>query len=345
MLGYLIGEGLVAIMLSVGGILLGIGIALDDSKLKTFSKMLLLNTLINGAILGSLVVAFSPGGFINGIMGSITSTVSSQYSCPSYMQYNNAICFSYQYLIGTSPINIGGSNYPTIFDSAFGMLASSSLLYSSLGILGSINLNLGIISFGVSSALKPIMTGLGYAIDLLSISLIGIETQGYLLNFISIVAVPIMLPVGIVLRTFYFTQRIGGAIMAISIGLFAIFPMTYVMDAMMVNSYGAMASAPALSQISSSANGAISSISSSASLYGNNQNHNFNAIISDVTTLVSGLVNQFQNIISQLEAFLAIVIIESIILPIFSLAITVISIREIARILGSEVSFGRLYYV
>jgi hypothetical protein len=344
-IGYDIALAILAIMISAGGMILGIGYALDDKRIKEFGKSELYNTIISGVILGSLLAGFSPNGIVTHAINGITSGSATGFTCPLEMSYNSAICFAYNYVAGVSYVNIGGSSYPTVLDSTLVVLAPLSLLYTGLSILGSIQLNLGIINFGLSSSLKPLLTPIGYSINALSLSLIGIEVQGALLMFVSATALPILMPVGIVLRTLYFTRRLGGAIIAISIGLFAVFPLSYVLGATLVNTYSSAFSAGNVTNYISNAQGVQAGVLSQISTYQSQSHPSPVSAFNYITGILSGLLNGFGQFLNGLEAYISMLIIQVFFLPAFGLIITTISIREMARILGSEVHFGRLYII
>ena len=78
---YEISLGLIAIMLAVSGMILGLGYATDDKKLKEFGREELLQSLINGAIVGALLVAFGSGGFFTVLINAISNSQSSTASC------------------------------------------------------------------------------------------------------------------------------------------------------------------------------------------------------------------------------------------------------------------------
>ena len=213
------------------------GYAIDDKKLKDLAKTELYTAMINGAILGVLIAAFSSNGIVAIALNGATNNVSQGYSCPAQMEYNSALCFAYNYVVGVSQINVYNSNYPTIFDSTVTLLVPLAAMYAGLSIINSMSFSLGAISLGISGSMKPILTSISYAIDALTIALMSIEIQGFMLMFISASAMSILMPIGITLRCLYFTRRLGGTILAITIGLFAVLPMTYVLDATIINSY------------------------------------------------------------------------------------------------------------
>ncbi len=339
---YGIAVTLIAIMLAIAGMVLGVGYAIDDRKLKDFGKSEIYQSVINGVIVGTLIIAFSTGGFFTVLINNIVGGASISATCEQAMSGNYAICFAYNYLVGLQPVTISGSSYPTLIETSVGLLTPISILYTGLGLLSSLKLTIGILSIGFSSVLTPVLTALDYIIEILTAAIISIEVQGVLLKFISIVAIPVLLPIGIVLRTLYVTRRLGGAIMAIAIGLFAVFPLTYVLNASLANSYLTGINNGTISAFIASETSANNNIIGRAAQIGSNPT-NPGGIINFFTGAVNGLVQGFESFLNQLTNIIALVIIEVFFLPVFSLILTAISIRELARILGSEITFGKFY--
>lgn len=67
------------------------------------------------------------------------------------------------------------------------------------------------------------------AFDLVSKILMAVQFQNILLSFISYALFPTLLAIGLVFRSFFFTRRLGGLLMALAIALYFIFPMFYVL--------------------------------------------------------------------------------------------------------------------
>lgn len=76
------------------------------------------------------------------------------------------------------------------------------------------------------------MLGFDFATKLMTIT----QFQRVLIAFISKAIFPNLFIIGLILRTFAFTRRLGGLLMAIALALFYIYPMFYVFGAMVVNS-------------------------------------------------------------------------------------------------------------
>ena len=251
-------------------------------------------------------------------------------------------------LAGSVAVNVNGNSYPSLITSTVSLLVPTTLLYIAIGTVSTISIDIIIISIGLAG-LQVFLVPLKGIVDFLVANIFVIMAQAALLKFIAIAAVPAILPVGLILRTFYFTRKLGGTLIAIAIGFFAIFPMTYVLDAQLMYAYSSGSAAADFSAATSAINnatGTAQSISSSAfSASKLLSTTSYNTIttnpFSGVLTLVSGFSGAFSNVVTQFENVVTFLIIQVFILPTFSLILTVISVRELARILGSEISFGR----
>ena len=338
MLGYNIAVSIIAIMIGIGGIVYGVGYAMDSRKLKDFGMTELQQSLINGVIVGVLVAAFAPHGLIAGVINGLVGGQVNNLSCSPYTNSNMAICFANDYLVGTGPVTIGGTKYLSLLGDTLLMLIPLSVAYAALGIVSSLSFSIGIASISLGAIFHPLLAQLSYIIEALSFAMIGIYAQSMLLKVIAIVAMPLMLPVGIVLRTFYFTRRLGGAVMAIAIGLFAVFPLTYLFDAQIASDFGASVTGLAASSILNNTSSFSGTIIGSTPASSNGIDKGF---IGSLLGEGTATVKELQLLIQTLTEELAVLVVEVFFVPVLSVALTIISIRELARVLGSEVSFGR----
>ena len=347
--GYGIAIAILAIMVSIAGILIGLGYAIEDKKLKEAGRSELYQTLINAAIIGVLFVAFSQYGIITAVVNGLAQGTGPQ-SCGASMGYNSAICFAYNYLVGSAAITVNGNQYPSLMSSVLSLFIPLTVLYSVVATIASLNINIVVISVALTG-LGVFLSPLKGMIDFLAASMFLIIAQAALLKFVAITAVSAILPVGLVLRTFFFTRKLGGTLIAIAIGFFAVFPLTYVFDAQLLATFANGSIGPAFSSLLSEINSVTSSTQSiSSTAYGIAQSQPTTAgntiyvppnPIPMIFSALSNLSNVFSTLLGLFENVLTFLIIQAFILPAFSLILTVISVRELARILGSEISFGR----
>ena len=86
----------------------------------------------------------------------------------------------------------------------------------------------------------------GAVFDTLSKLMVSIEAQKYFIYVISYGIAPLFLLLGLLLRTFFFTRKLGGLLLAIAIALFIVYPLTYVFSwfTLNVTVYGERSFAP-----------------------------------------------------------------------------------------------------
>ncbi len=333
MIGYSIALVVLAIMFMVGGIVYGMGIASDIKKLKDFGKDEILQTAINGVIVGTLIIALSQGGAISTVINSVVLNASPGLNCSAFNS-NYAICFANNYLVGIST-NIKGYIFPSLLDAALELLIPTATAYGIIGTFSSISLSVGLASISFKAIFSPILTEETYIISALTFSVISIYIQSALLEVISIITLPLLLPTGIILRTFYPTRKLGGSIIALSIGLFLIFPLTYLLDAQIAYNYSSITAAKSATAILSY------SKSITGSIFSMDRNSSISTYMSGTLNMASNFFSMFLTLISSILKEVSLLVIEVFFMPAFSIILTAISTREFAKLLGSEISFGK----
>ncbi len=331
---YYIALSIIAIMISVAGIVLGLGIAMNEKSLKEFGKSELFQSFVNGAIVLSLVAIFSKNGLITQIINNIVLKSSASLSCTGFETYNYAICFAYNFLTGINGFTVNSVHFASLFTQISGMLAAVSSVYVAIALISSLKFNF-VIGISLSAIFTPLLSVLGNIITTIVFSMLSIEVQAALLKFAGITSITILLPIGIVLRTFYFTRKLGGAIIALSIGLFCVFPLTYLLNAQLIFSY---TSGTGLTKLAQSTSQLKNSIITSAGSATNSTSQGF---VSSVDHAISGFSSYFWVEVNSIISEIALIIVEVFFLPALSVMLTIISIREMAKILGSEISFGK----
>lgn len=310
---YDVAVAVVIISIMFAGIAMGIGRAFQNRKIEYWGRDELLQAFINGAIVGGLI----------GLIAILNTTVNSlvpvgpSLVCPG-LDPTSAIGFAQCYLsdLGTK------------------IFALSGVLIAANVIVGFIT-NLGI-SFIVTvtpfAGLAPIGSILGMIIESLFVFLLAVQAQSSLLTFISGAALTTFLPVGLILRCFFPTRKLGGALIAMAIGMYVVFPLTFVLD---YQSVAAM-------------NVHIQDSQTSLDKFKTDFSYVLGLSLGDVgaaqtlvNTLVGGgIYDVINGLVKTLTIVQADLFIQVIILPILGLIITVISIRELAGIFGSEIGLG-----
>ncbi len=330
--GLEIAIAIIAIMMAIGGIAIGLGFAFNNNKLKEFGKEELFQSVINGALVGGFVVLFLPSGLITSIVNAITLSNSTSISCQGFMSQNYAICFAYNYLSG-SGYTLNGVYHGSINSQSINLMLGFLTVNTILGIVSGLSISLPIVSISFSSVIGPLLSQAQFFVKAFTTISISALVQSSLLIFIATSAITVILPAGLILRTFYPTRKVGGFLIAASIGLYVILPMSYVLNANIIGAYNTNVDNSTINQISSSASTVKGQILSSNS---KTQTSFINSIIDTLGSIAS----MFSSIVNSVISLIAYFIVAAFILPSFSIVLTIISIKELSSILGAEVSFG-----
>ncbi len=331
--GLSIAISVIAIMISAGAIALGIGLATGNRRLQEAGKDELNQCLINGLLISAFAVLFLPSGIVPSLISSIT-LANSSVSCPSYLASNAAICFAQGYLSG-SGYSFGGVQHPSILSQSTGLILGLLSLNTVLGLLAALKITILVATIDLSSVLYPLISQIQFFIKALATVSISVLVQSSILSAISASATTVVLPAGLVLRTFYPTRQLGGFLIATAIGLYVVFPLTYVLDASVISSYQYGISNSTMASLSSSASG-LDSYVSGISIKTNSTG----SLLSGISQYLSQISQDTSSLITAFSNYLAYFIIAAFILPAFSVVLTSISIKEFSAVLGSEVTFN-----
>jgi hypothetical protein len=194
----------IAISIALSGIILGLGRALQNRRLEGIGKEELLQAVISAALLGGLA-AITTG--IDTAMAEALPT--------------DAICG------GAHPIDFlsckleGMSNSTS--ELGFGLFKSANIA----GFVSSISFDFGVISSSpfyslrqTSAQLSDLSAAMYSHFSLLSAHLAALE-------FIREFSLGLFLPIGLLLRCFFATRKIGAALIGIAIGLYVAYPLFF----------------------------------------------------------------------------------------------------------------------
>ncbi|MEM3791173.1 MAG: hypothetical protein QXL16_00370 [Candidatus Micrarchaeaceae archaeon] len=320
--GFEISIGLISSMLIISAIILSLGIAVRNKRLQEFGKEEINQSFINSIILGLMAGLFGPKGASYPLLSSLIPSNFS-YACP-YSIENSLSCFAYDYLIGSGYL-IGNTAFPSLVSILTPLLLSLYALNAAIGLLAGIRIA-GVIS--LSQAFSPLLSSLQYIIKTLNIAEISVMIQGSLIVFTSTVSISLLMPLGLMLRSFYPSRKLGGFLTALSIGLYAVLPLSYILNALVISSYTSSSPISQVDSVTQSVNGGIPYSVSSNSI-----------IIGTLLSPINYIISEVNTLISSLESFLGYVFLATIVLPVFSLTLTGISVRELSALLGSEPYF------
>lgn len=336
----------------LSGILVGLGRAFGYKVIEHFGMDELIQSVVNSAIIGSLAAIIA-------LVQAVSSTVVSQ-SCSQ----------------GTVIVQLS-CTLGLLNSSLFGMFQALAGVLNLLGFYQTMSLNFGAFSISPFVNLASISNVLSLQLLSLNIVMILVELNRDIAVFIAQNALGLIFPVGLVLRTFFATRKVGGFLLALSIGLFVFYPtfvlifpepMNYVDNATALmsnftnNSYyatvpimdlnGDNAIATKLDILSgrcgmqqiSGINVSALNITTAANytpcqsamlqIQNASQNGSMNYTI-DFTGDLTLLTDAGKTALSQSLLY-------SVVAPIFSLIVTLVFVRELTSLLGSEVGLSTI---
>ncbi|MFH0927827.1 MAG: hypothetical protein V1822_04580 [Candidatus Micrarchaeota archaeon] len=313
---YSLATDLIIISLILCAIALGLARAIGSKKLWSWGVEELAQAIINAALLGSIMGLGTIAGAFTGVM-----QIAPIAGC-SYLDSaaNSPIAYS------LCSIEASQNKTWQIIDGA-----NSQSFY--LGALSSMQLSFEVVSASPFSSLSYAAKNYSDWSAQLSSLLSLLELNRQFLLFISQAAFALFLPVGLLLRMFFATRKLGGAMMAGSISFFIVYPLLY----------AAFLSGPLLGEtpiFETAYTQAYSDLNElSATL-------NFMPTIDwgkepDMVQLLASL--EGKNLLEQaslpyksVSAFEGAVSMQAILYPLICLALTLICAKELSGLLGSQ---------
>jgi len=199
------------ISILLGGILLGVGMGLRVSRLRIFGQEELAQGIISAAMVGG-IIAFSA-----------TLDVATLSLVPS----SGLPACPISRLIAASPFGYYECQLEALSTSFSSM--SSSLSQSSIitGFAATIVLSSGAVAvqplFALEEASRSLSSESSAANSVASLAYLEFS----LADMVRVSAVAIFLPIGLLLRAFFATRKLGAAIMAISVSCFMVYPLLF----------------------------------------------------------------------------------------------------------------------
>lgn len=326
----------------LSGILFGLGRAFQYKRIESFGIEELIQSIINAAIIGAFAAIIE-------LVGSISSTI-----VTPLCQQGNIVS---QLICVFESINI----------MLFSMFKELIQVHSIVGYYQTISLDFGAFSMSPLQNLSTIMDVLSSQLFVLNALIILVSLNTQIVIFIGQNALSLLFPIGLVLRTFFATRKVGGFLIALSLGLYIFFP-TFVLifpnpqdnanlsrEIMANFSNNSFYSTPPILDLND--NYAIAAKFDILSGRCNFSNINSTNITNISLNLSPGcfeaytmynLSNTSQNTSLDFSSDLTLItnnnnttiaktLLYSVLAPIFSLIITVVFVKELASILGGEI--------
>ncbi|MFA5107985.1 MAG: hypothetical protein WC492_00415 [Candidatus Micrarchaeia archaeon] len=312
---YSLAINLVVISIVLSALALGISRAISSRKLWAWGVEELAQSIINAILLGAIVSGALASGEIASSFVEPDLIANCAYTMPNMP-------------IPNSPLVLSICKIDYASSKAWNAAQSLGRLSFSLGSLSSITANANVISATPFYALRDASSQYSQISYRLANIISAFEMQKQFLLFVSYAAFSIFLPAGLLLRMFFATRKLGGAIMAGAIGFFLVYPLCY----------------SAFASDMSSLNESYSTLAKDLDLVSESIlpfpaiDWGKSGVISNLVLNMSGQDVAAKVSVPMLSAssFAAVLEMYSLVYPLICIAITLVCIYELAGILGSE---------
>ena len=325
--GMYIATMVVTASIVLAGILIGIGRAFTYKRLENFGIEEFIQSVINAAIIGAFAVIIE-------LANTISTSILEEDVCGTGTVIEQLVCL----MDGTSI-------------ALFSLFQETVKLVNTLGYYQSMVLDFDFLSIQPFVNLSAMSLILSVQLLLLQFLIVFVDLNVQVLTFIGQNALLIIFPIGLVLRTFFATRRIGGFLIGLAIGVYLLYP-SFIMifpdpqeDVLNatgnVTEFNGKSFYAAVPIIDLNDNYALAEKLDVMS------GRCFDSDSPECIAAVEGLDREDVDLVGDLTVIaqkngiaISKVLLYLVLAPLFSLVITVIFIKEMTRILGGEIKLG-----
>lgn len=345
--GYDMAVAVVTLMFALAGIALGTGIGFRIRWLQDWGRDKLVQAAINGAMVGALVLLFGSGGIMMTLMGDVVNDNDFVMGNPLSPPLKLMHCTDLEQTNGKTSPTCYALVYLTLLQSMISQVVGAlTLLIIAVAFIASLKIDLVFVAVSPFSGLEAFVGMFSNLLQFLVMLLTMTWVQYYFVKFMENVAIPVLLPIGLILRSFFMTRKLGGALIAMALGLGVIFPLTFVLDGTMMTKN---ITTP-YEEVNTKALEFQNKITELTDLNGLFTDPFLGIRVPDIgkitermgifADLFGSFAGILKGIVDMINAFIANMIFMVVILPFFNIIVTMVSIRELASLFGSEFSGG-----
>jgi len=310
---------IIAISIILSGIGIGIGLALKSRKIINFGKEELIQSFINAALVGGLVLIVA---MIDSITLSFIPIEEAQSMCPS-LEANT--------LTATTYIQC---QFSSLLSNVYLLISELMKTDHIIMFLSNMEFEFGVITSAPFSSLANISSTLQMFTEWIISSSILINLNIIFLGFVFATAMLLFLPLGIILRSFFLTRKIGGALMAIGIGFYVVYPLLFIIAFPYTLDSGRIDEAVTCLN---TFNSKYQNIAVFSDLNKDEEMLNKINEISMMDSSTNYLLEDAYEISNLLSSAVSDILFIALIIPLIALGVTIVAIYELARVLGGEI--------
>lgn len=315
----------IAVMFGISGIVFAIGEILNDEKIKSASKNMVIENFFNVGIIGLCLALFTQNGIITSLINSMFSGITIDCAQNDF-RYNYALCFAYNFLIGKGYILNGLYYEPLILDvsSLISLLLGVNALISSFGALP-------VVGYAIINAFNPVEKLISNAVGSLSWILISISAQGVFIKALARYGVSLLLPLSLLLKSFWPTKKLGATMLAFFISFVFLFPLTYLSTLLIEG-----VNIPKDENVVASINNGFEGLKNSIGNRTQNATLNYTPMNMWPSSSVFDAISQW---ISAVFEYIGYIAIKVTVLPMLSILVSIIFAKELGEVLGGGLDY------
>ncbi|MFP3949612.1 MAG: hypothetical protein ACLFUZ_00760 [Candidatus Micrarchaeia archaeon] len=295
---------IVALSIVLSGILIGVGRAMGSHKVEYFGREELIQAIINAALVGAYAT-------ITLTATQISAEIGGDGPCTGGSAVENLLC-----------------EYEGVSESTYSLLTAAVDLHSISAYYQSIVLDFSTFSIQPLAHLSSVSMMLEAQVLTLQQLLLFSEIHVQLLSFFGPQLLTFFFPLGLIFRAFFSTRRLGGFLIALSFGLYLLYPsMVMVFPQPDLNE-----TEVSLAQMNNNTNYTttpILDLNDNYAIAGKMDNMTNVTAGNDFTGDLTTSVQHLTYATSSLAIFI-------VLAPLFSFIITLIFIKEVTDIFGGE---------
>ncbi len=230
------------------GVFYALGVGFSSPRLTAFAKHEFYQTSATAVILGmvigadaglnTLFDAFKAQSFIHPASERQGNNVCTGTRAVQSGSWNTIQQQAVSYSDCLVEVNVASFRFLTFVNTLVGFFATINM-YFDIGGLGGV-------SISPFLGFKVLVDLIGYVLSAQVLNLIQLKAQNILLAFARDSLFTLVLPFGVALRSFTITRSAGGALIAIAVGFYIVFPLAYVFSAEIVGEHCSTASCGSL---------------------------------------------------------------------------------------------------
>jgi hypothetical protein len=314
---------------------------MSNRKLQDWAKTEFIQVMISAALVGGLFFLMAPGSGL--IVVAFNSLVPDTPDVPQFsisgiptvemstcgvygLATDTVICYAHDYLGHLAGQILG----------LMGIIFSINLI---LDVLSKLAIDIIVVEIAPLAGLSSIVQVLNSIMQMLLFLGITVQVERALLQFIDSAALTVFLPIGVVLRSFFATRRLGGTLIALAVGLYLVFPLTIALNSVAVKQVEAdsLSELGAFLETSKNMN-LITYMSGEGDLL---SAESWTTYLGNYKDSASSLIDALKSLPSIMMTMVSLLIVQIVFLPILSVMLTIIAIRELALLFGGEINLSR----